>query len=47
MPKPHNLATWHSILSILQKYLKDALNLPKAIEQSLVTGRYIDIRKLY
>ena len=31
--------TWYSILSILQKYLKDALNLPKVIEQSLVTGR--------
>ena len=30
--------TWHSILSILQKYLKNALNLAKVIEQSLVIG---------
>ena len=28
----------YSILSILQKYLKDALYLPKVIEQSLVTA---------
>ena len=31
--------TWHNILSILQKYLKDALSLPKVIEQSQGTGR--------
>ena len=31
--------TWHNILSILQNYLKDALSLPKVIEQSLGTGR--------
>ena len=30
--------TWHNILSVLQKYLKDALNLPKVIEQSLGAG---------
>ena len=27
--------TWHYSLSILQKYLKDALSLPKVIKQSL------------
>ena len=36
--KPTQL-TWHNILGILQKYLKDALNLPKVIKQSLGTGR--------
>ena len=31
--------TWHNILSILRKYLKDLLNLLKVIEQTLGTGR--------
>ena len=31
--------TWHNILCILKKYLKDALNLLKVKEQSLGTGR--------
>ena len=30
--------TWHNILSILEKCIKDALNLPKIIKQSLGTG---------
>ena len=30
--------TWHNSLSILQKYLEDALNLLKVVEQSLGTG---------
>ena len=31
--------TWHNILSILQKYLKDPLSLTKVMEQSLGTSR--------
>ena len=30
--------TWHNSLSILQKYLKDALSLLKVMQQSLKTG---------
>ena len=30
---------WHNILSILQKYLKDVLSLPKVTELSLGNGR--------
>ena len=31
--------TWHNILRILQKYLKDPLSLTEVMEQSLGTGR--------
>ena len=31
--------TWHNILSILQKYLKDPLSLTKVMEESIGTGR--------
>ena len=31
--------TWRNSPSILQKYLKDMLSLPKVIKQSLGTGR--------
>ena len=38
--KPTRL-TWHNILSIPQKYLKDLLSPTKVMEESIGTGRYL------